>query len=235
MISGAILIFGSNIETRVTKAQKILKELGIGVPDANLLEITNAEGKKSIGIDQIRSAINFIETKPFNAKNKAIIIKKADLLTTEAQNSLLKTLEEPPKYASILLLAKTHDSVLSTIISRCQKVNVSLSVKTADSDANRVGDSTEKVTLTKLKSMSLEDKFAQAQEIAKEEKEDIIELIESWIREERENLLKPCGGKVQIAEEAASNIKLMLKVKEDLEKTNVNARLALDVTLVGLI
>ena len=47
------------------------------------------------------------------------------MLTSQAQNALLKVLEEPPEYATILLGAKSEESLLHTIVSRCQRVDVS--------------------------------------------------------------------------------------------------------------
>jgi len=76
--------------------------------------------KKSIGIDDIRDNIQKdIEIKPFKYKYKIYIINDADKLTEQAQNALLKTIEESPKYAITILLCNNMNKILQTIISRC--------------------------------------------------------------------------------------------------------------------
>lgn len=75
---------------------------------------------KSIGVDDIREQVGKnIEVKQYKYKYKIFIIDKADTMTVQAQNALLKTLEEPPEYAVFLLLASNVDYFLPTILSRC--------------------------------------------------------------------------------------------------------------------
>lgn len=74
----------------------------------------------SIGVDDIRVQLNNdIGVKPYSSNYKIYIINEADKLTVQAQNALLKTLEEPPAYAVIILLTTNHEALLSTILSRC--------------------------------------------------------------------------------------------------------------------
>ena len=73
----------------------------------------------SIKIAQIRNLQSDIVIKP-HKKYKIYIIDKAEKMTTEAQNALLKTLEEPPEYAIIILVANNKESLLPTIRSRCE-------------------------------------------------------------------------------------------------------------------
>lgn len=73
----------------------------------------------SIKIDQIRYIQKKIQEKPIISNKKVYIIDDADLMTTEAQNCLLKTLEEPPEFATIILIGSNENSFLSTIKSRC--------------------------------------------------------------------------------------------------------------------
>lgn len=76
--------------------------------------------KASIGVNDIRDQINNdIIVKPYSSKYKIYIVEEADKLTVEAQNALLKTLEEPPEYAIIFLLTNNINRVLETIQSRC--------------------------------------------------------------------------------------------------------------------
>ena len=73
----------------------------------------------SIKIDQIRQMQKKLLEAPITSKNKVYIIDEADLMTTEAQNCLLKTLEEPPDFVTIILIGSRENSFLSTIKSRC--------------------------------------------------------------------------------------------------------------------
>lgn len=90
-------------------------------------KIIEPEGS-SIKIEQIRQMQEKVQEKPIISKNKIYIINNADLLTIEAQNCLLKTLEEPPIHTIIMLIGSNENAFLSTIKSRCmiihfQKIN----------------------------------------------------------------------------------------------------------------
>ncbi|MFV0362113.1 MAG: DNA polymerase III subunit delta' [Suipraeoptans sp.] len=74
----------------------------------------------TIGVDDIREQINNTVTiKPYKGPYKIYIIDQADLMTEQAQNALLKTLEEPPEYAMFFLLTENANILLDTIKSRC--------------------------------------------------------------------------------------------------------------------
>lgn len=89
---------------------------------------------KSIKVAQIRELQNVINIKPTFSKKSVYIIDDADLMTIEAQNSLLKTLEEPPEYAVIILIVHNERSILSTVKSRC--VNIKFN-KLSDKDIKK--------------------------------------------------------------------------------------------------
>ena len=85
----------------------------------DIIRVTH-EKPNSISVDDIRVQINEdIQVKPYNGKYKIYIVPDADMMTVQAQNALLKTIEEPPAYAVILLLTENADSLLPTICSRC--------------------------------------------------------------------------------------------------------------------
>lgn len=85
----------------------------------DIIRVTH-EKPNSISVDDIRVQINEdIQVKPYNGKYKVYIVPDADMMTVQAQNALLKTIEEPPAYAVILLLTENADSLLPTICSRC--------------------------------------------------------------------------------------------------------------------
>jgi DNA polymerase-3 subunit delta' len=76
----------------------------------------------SIKIEQIRDMQKTILEKPITSIRKVYIINNSELMTKEAQNSLLKTLEEPPSYICIILISSNDNMFLNTIKSRCTKV-----------------------------------------------------------------------------------------------------------------
>lgn len=88
-------------------------------PDFKLIE---PDGKV-IRIEQIREMQTKVAEKPVNSGKKVYIINDADLMTKEAQNCLLKTLEEPPEYIVIILIVSNENKVLTTIKSRCMKIH----------------------------------------------------------------------------------------------------------------
>lgn len=74
----------------------------------------------TISVDDIRQQVNNdIVIKPYSSKYKIYIIPEADLMSVQAQNALLKTIEEPPEYAVIMLLTENAEVLLPTIRSRC--------------------------------------------------------------------------------------------------------------------
>lgn len=87
----------------------------------DFMQIDSEDGK-SIKINQIRLLQEKIAEKPIISNKKVYIINDSDLMTVEAQNCLLKTLEEPPEYAVIILVLSNENKLLSTIKSRCTKI-----------------------------------------------------------------------------------------------------------------
>ena len=74
----------------------------------------------TIGVDDIRKQINdTIMIRPYSSYYKIYIVDEAEKMTQQAQNALLKTIEEPPSYAVILLLTTNQEAFLPTILSRC--------------------------------------------------------------------------------------------------------------------
>jgi DNA polymerase III subunit delta' len=90
-------------------------------PDVKMID----PDKKSIGVNDIRELIEEIGIRPYEGLKKIIIIKKADTITVEGQNALLKTLEEPPENVNLILLVENLETVLQTIQSRCQVIRLS--------------------------------------------------------------------------------------------------------------
>ncbi len=84
-------------------------------PDFKIIELDG----NSIKIEQIREFQRKVAEKPIISNKKVYIINDSDKMTTEAQNCLLKTLEEPPEFVTIILIGSNESAYLSTIKSRC--------------------------------------------------------------------------------------------------------------------
>lgn len=75
---------------------------------------------KALGIEDIRNQmVNILNIKPYKNKYKIFIIDNADTMTVQAQNAILKTIEEPPSYSVFILLSTNFSSFLPTVLSRC--------------------------------------------------------------------------------------------------------------------
>ena len=99
------------------KCQSCKQALSGNQPD--IIRVTH-EKPASISVDEIREQVNNdIVIKPYSSRYKVYIIADADMMTVQAQNALLKTIEEPPEYAVILLLTENAEVLLPTIRSRC--------------------------------------------------------------------------------------------------------------------
>lgn len=96
--------------------------LGNNQPD--IIYISH-EKPNTIGVEDIRSQVNAdIGIKPYSSPRKIYIINEGEKMTPQAQNALLKTLEEPPEYAVILILTMNVDALLPTVLSRCVVLNM---------------------------------------------------------------------------------------------------------------
>ncbi|MCC8014825.1 MAG: DNA polymerase III subunit delta' [Eubacterium sp.] len=81
--------------------------------------------KTTIGVDVIRDEIiEKAKTKPYSSKYKIFILNGAERLTEQAQNALLKTIEEPPAYGVFILLVSNYNKLLATVISRCALIRL---------------------------------------------------------------------------------------------------------------
>lgn len=83
------------------------------------------EKPNTISVEDIRRQVNNdVGIKPYNSPYKVYIMNEAEKMTVQAQNAILKTLEEPPEYVVILLLTTNVNSLLPTILSRCVLLNM---------------------------------------------------------------------------------------------------------------
>lgn len=93
--------------------------------------IRPAEDKKSIGIDQVRELVGELALTSHEGRGKVAVIEPANLMTENAANSLLKTLEEPPGHALLILVADRAGRLPPTVRSRCQQFNIGIPPESA--------------------------------------------------------------------------------------------------------
>ena len=82
--------------------------------------INYRSNKASFGVDDVRNIIEEVYKKPFEGDKKVVIIHEGNKLTIQAQNALLKTIEEPPSGVYIIILCESLELILDTIKSRCE-------------------------------------------------------------------------------------------------------------------
>lgn len=114
-IPHAILFSGTRGTGKTTLARIFAK--AIGTAELDLYEIDAASNR---GIDDVRELKEAVHTLPYESKQKVYIIDEVHMLTKEAFNALLKTLEEPPEHVVFILATTEEEKLLDTILSRCQ-------------------------------------------------------------------------------------------------------------------
>jgi len=113
-----LLIVGGTEEKRKSSALESARKIS-SVFDTSLIDTREASG-----IDTIRSINQKLTRRPFDSPYQSIILLEVQNLTIEAQNAFLKSLEETSPSAQIFLTSPTAESLLSTVVSRCQKLEL---------------------------------------------------------------------------------------------------------------
>ena len=120
-LSHAHLIAGEDGIGKSKLANILAKFILNGYLDREYVDIINYSSEKSsFGVDDVRDIIEEVYKKPFEKDKKVIIIHEGNKLTIQAQNALLKTIEEPPKGVYIIILCESLELILDTIKSRCE-------------------------------------------------------------------------------------------------------------------
>ncbi len=144
----------------------------VSITNGNNLDITEIDGASNRGIDEIRDLKEKINLAPFKAQKKVYIIDEVHMLTTEAFNALLKTLEEPPNHAVFILCTTESQKVPATIASRCFRVNFTKAtneelVRSMQRIVSKEGIRTDKEALLQMAALS-DGSFRDAAKILEE-------------------------------------------------------------------
>lgn len=176
--------------------------IGKGNFEENTNSLVLNPDSDSIGVTEIREAIRFLSL----GKGKTLIIKSAERLTEQAQNGLLKTLEEPPQGAEIILETTNEDLLLETVRSRCQIVHSSSKNTEVEESATQL--------LKDIPKLSINDRLMSAKE-------------QSVKRDKAEEMLNRLLTAVDPTRENPKNIRALFKAKKYL-KANCNTRLVIE-------
>ena len=93
----------------------------LGILEARVVDVVEMDAASNRGIDEIRALLEQVQYAPTEVKRKVYIIDEVHMLTSEAFNALLKTIEEPPSYCLFILATTEIHKVPATIASRCQR------------------------------------------------------------------------------------------------------------------
>ena len=109
------------LDQRRSEIERVLLEIGVQKPHPDLLFIPAGE---KLGVEQAKIIKEHFNYKPIQAAGKAVVVESAENMTIEAQNALLKTIEELPENAQLILGAVSENSFLPTVLSRCQIITL---------------------------------------------------------------------------------------------------------------
>jgi DNA polymerase-3 subunit delta' len=120
-LAAALLCEHQEVTSRPCNACRACRLVASGNhPDLHVVE--SEQVGASLKIDQVRGLERTLSLTPVEGRHQVAILRRFEEATTSAANALLKTLEEPPSYAVLVVLARESDLLLPTIVSRCQHV-----------------------------------------------------------------------------------------------------------------
>lgn len=195
----------------------------LGVSDYNLHPIYP---EPSIGIGQVRKITQLITVKTYAGGNRLIIINDMGKATTEAQNALLKILEEPPLGTYFLLTVDNADRLLPTIISRSQIISNRLRDDNESSPVSKISD-----LINQVINSSEGDRLIISAAQAKS-KEDTIILMDNIVSALEKNMQQNANTIPLSRADTALLIRKVLAAKEYINR-NVNYKTTLDLLFLG--
>lgn len=165
------IIVSLNFSQREKYFSDFLNNLGIKNPHPDLLYI---DDDSKLGVDEAKLVREHLSLKPFSFDKRVVLLISAHKLTLEAQNSLLKTLEEPPVMTEIILGVEKLDNLLDTVISRCEIVYLDQ----GKDDNLRVKE----INIKEFIDKNITDRFKQIEKI--EDKQKFLEQLIEYERQE---------------------------------------------------
>lgn len=176
-------------------------------------------GETSLGIEEIRQMQKSVFLTPVKGDKKAIILEEAQTLTIEAQNALLKVLEEPPAHVIFFLSTSSTDQLLPTILSRCNTIHLIEAQKELTQEEITALEQ----DLEFLLSVSVNNRLALAEKIASQ-KEIAPAWLSQTIRFLRNKLLEDVEHNTHLAP-ILTNLQEAYRL---ITTTNTNPRMVLE-------
>ncbi len=217
---GCFVIYEGSKKSRKKRIEDVL-ENAINEAQSNnpnILVISERDAR-SLGVEVARNIRAFLKTRPFGGGTKQVIVYEAQRLSELAQNILLKTLEELPTYATVILETNNKNALLETVLSRCFLMHA----QTAQKKRN-----TKKWEI--IKSLPLHKKLELAERLEKKPREEIIETLKEWAKQETANLT----DRTDVTTTTTQNLETLVEAIKNLKTTNVNVGLCLDYVLLTI-
>lgn len=224
----SFLLISSDKTLRESKAHELCLQEGIDPYDITRIERQGDEKKKAaLGIDDVKHMQAKLYLKPFKGEKKAVMIVDAELLTLEAQNSLLKVLEEPPNNTYLFLTAASDETILPTILSRC-------SILSFATPHESIADE-EREALTQLLGERIDIGLAlKTAEHNASDKGKAVDFLTKLLLVARETLLEAAEvGNKPRSEYLVAFIRRTQEARLRISTTNVTVRLTLEVLLLS--
>lgn len=209
----ALLITGGTPESRRQKIEEYLTSWKISPHDRVVLTTENA----SVGIADVRAFQKRLQLAPLGSEATVGIIPAMELLTVEAQNALLKTLEEPPPHGRIIGAVHSAQALLPTILSRMQVVPLLSEELNEEDVAQTLTIFSSLKTLSPGKRLVESEKLADSRETAEQVIEKSLYAIDHAVRHQSD----------WVPSDLASLGRGLLTARKQLA-ANVNYRLVLD-------
>ncbi len=175
--ANAYLLTGGTREDRLSEARAFARALVNSAAD--LREVTH-EKPNLISVDEVRSQIvRDASIRPYGGGRKVYIVDEAEKMNPQAENALLKTLEEPPEYVVIILLADRREYFLETVLSRVVKLSFE------DAEAEEDPDAPVRGLMLRASRMGAEDviAFITVQQKKKETRTAFTGFLRTWFRD----------------------------------------------------
>lgn len=161
----------------------------------------------------LKELLHFINLKPYNSEKKLAIIQNFENLSAGTANVLLKTLEEPPEYMTIILTTQNEQKILPTISSRCAKIRLGFKAEISESNLKEINF----LSPDELKKISVAKRFKWAASVSEEG--NVEKIIILWQEFYREKMLQG---------ENVISILTKLSRARDLLQTNISVKLLLE-------
>lgn len=208
----SFLIVARDKNLAISYTSSLLKEREVDLLDINLQTY-----EKAIGIENVRDIQKATLLKPFRGKIKAVVISAYEDITLQAQNALLKILEEPPANTIIVIQTAKKELLLPTIISRCKVIILKPEeIKLIQEDFSKYDEA-----LNILLTGGIGDKLKTAENIAKNK--DAILWLEKMAVFLRNKLIQNNDNPKYL-----KSLKELQKTYKTIKSTNVNQRIALE-------